>query len=1235
MRWLMGLVLILNGVFIAAAHAQWYRNNARQGSDIIMEEVRWPFWPQPTYFALWNYNPFPEGGYTYGGVAIHGPGTNATQEAYDKYKPAQVWTFWDSPAYKGVRPRFVGIGDTFVGAPGSGEGSCAGVSGWFPMMQINHWYRMVMRAWPDDEAPDTQGYNGWWFKDVASNQWYLVAVVSIPTKVKGLSGQSSFVETLGGDKYDVFDQRLMYHRFEGQWYSTDTILQQKPVTDNAWDLIENGTAIQFRRIPTQKPAGTNQTGDASFKITNQAPQPQLDPPRIVGVRASRVGNQLAVVWQVPPDSTPQVGYRVQAFAEATCIGAPVATLKATDPSGQAVRLEASAPAQSLRLTMRDIFDQEVTTNVLVTVGTPLPPQAHRATLPGLAYRYYEAPTKTNWDKLPDFTSLTPVSEGYVNHLTETIVPLDKYKLYGMVYTGRLAVPKTGVYVFDLRTCDGSRLLLDGAVVADNDGIHSVVTRRYAVALERGAHTFELDYFRSGNDRLNAFVLKDRIWLGWEGPGFALKAIGPESLGYVDLPTVPRLSVTCTFRDGNRGTVVPALDLRGQTFTRLEYYRDRVRIGYVENQSDAKRLEKLLPAGNGELWARLWYDNGRKSVDSQPVAYSAMDRKEGSWSVWTTAEKLPLAIDVTSNQVSLAGEGQCRVYRKVTGDFTITGKIADMPHWSPNDVSIHPACWMGLLCTTSTNQPSWQDFGIWDTFGWGMRGTVCDRDLECSGISRYAIVPREEHRPWVKIVRRGSHLRAYTSADGKNWTKGIDRVFNEPSPVAYVGVGMRADPGRNKALFGGTVSDIAIAQPGEAVPESPAYAVSKEDFYIGRAVSMVVATGTPRRLYLRTIGKGVRVSSDNGDTWTSLNTGLLANKPEALFVRSVAVHPTKPNIVLLGGGHATAGKTQSGLWRSEDSGKTWLQVSTEIDFRGDTPSALCGESAAFLGKVSRRRYHSWNRNQLLPAIGLPGNGGQQQARIGMRRTFEDILPAADLGDAPGVHDADVIGHVPDHAEVMRDQQNRHAGLALQVLDQPEDLRLDRHIQRRCRFIGDQKLRPAGQGHGDHDALFHATRHLVGVIVDARFGIGNADMAEQFDTPGAGRAAPHVLMLAQWLGQLAAHAVQRIERGHRLLENHPHAVAANALHFFFRGAEQVASLQADAAAGRMKPITLDQSHDRERRLGLATSRFADKTQSPARVDVKAHVINRLRDNALGDREIGLQVSDFQQCHARSYL
>ncbi len=50
-------------------------------------------------------------------------------------------------------------------------------------------------------------------------------------------------------------------------------------------------------------------------------------------------------------------------------------------------------------------------------------------------------------------------------------------------------------------------------------------------------------------------------------------------------------------------------------------------------------------------------------------------------------------------------------------------------------------------------------------------------------------------------------------------------------------------------------------------------------------------------------------------------------------------------------------------------------------------------------------------------------------------------------------ATLRGDARDHAEVMRDQHHGDAQLGLQIGQQPQDLRLDRDVQRRAGFVGD--------------------------------------------------------------------------------------------------------------------------------------------------------------------------------------
>ena len=79
---------------------------------------------------------------------------------------------------------------------------------------------------------------------------------------------------------------------------------------------------------------------------------------------------------------------------------------------------------------------------------------------------------------------------------------------------------------------------------------------------------------------------------------------------------------------------------------------------------------------------------------------------------------------------------------------------------------------------------------------------------------------------------------------------------------------------------------------------------------------------------------------------------------------------------------------------------------------------------------------------------------------MKRVVEDRFGVRSLDDLARVHDRHLVGLFGNHAEIMRDQQQRHTtDLLLQLFHQLENLRLDRHIQRGRRLVGDQQTRIA--------------------------------------------------------------------------------------------------------------------------------------------------------------------------------
>ena len=71
-------------------------------------------------------------------------------------------------------------------------------------------------------------------------------------------------------------------------------------------------------------------------------------------------------------------------------------------------------------------------------------------------------------------------------------------------------------------------------------------------------------------------------------------------------------------------------------------------------------------------------------------------------------------------------------------------------------------------------------------------------------------------------------------------------------------------------------------------------------------------------------------------------------------------------------------------------------------------------------------------------------------------LEELVDGRLLGDASGVHDDDLVRDLRDDAEIVRDHDDRHAVLLLELAHQLEDLRLRRHVERRRRLVRDQQL-----------------------------------------------------------------------------------------------------------------------------------------------------------------------------------
>jgi len=126
--------------------------------------------------------------------------------------------------------------------------------------------------------------------------------------------------------------------------------------------------------------------------------------------------------------------------------------------------------------------------------------------PGIAYDYYEGA----WTKLPDFATLEPAGRGVRPDIA--LAASRRLDNFALRFRGHVEITRGGSHTFTLGSDDGSRLVIDGETVLDNDGVHGVVTQNKTVELAAGWHAVELVYFQ-----------------GVGGSGLSLSCTGPDGM----------------------------------------------------------------------------------------------------------------------------------------------------------------------------------------------------------------------------------------------------------------------------------------------------------------------------------------------------------------------------------------------------------------------------------------------------------------------------------------------------------------------------------------------------------------------------------------------------------------------------------------------------------------------------------------------------------------------------------
>src|SRR6185312_14876982 len=201
-----------------------------------------------------------------------------------------------------------------------------------------------------------------------------------------------------------------------------------------------------------------------------------------------------------------------------------------------------------------------------------------------------------------------------------------------------------------------------------------------------------------------------------------------------------------------------------------------------------------------------------------------------------------------------------------------------------------------------------------------------------------------------------------------------------------------------------------------------------------------------------------------------------------------------------------------------------------------------------------------------------------------------------------------------------------------LDQRDDLRLHRDVERGGRLVGDDQRRIGGERERDDDALAHAAGELVRIGGEPLPRRRNADLDEQPLGLVARGGRRDALMRQDRLDQLVADAVERIEAGQRVLEDHADALAAQQPHLRARQVVDTLAAESDLAAGDAAR-RLQQADDRRSGDRLAGAGFADHAEHLAGRDVEGEIVDG-GQHPVPRRDLDLEIADGERGRHRSF-
>ncbi|MPM94171.1 hypothetical protein SDC9_141316 [bioreactor metagenome] len=110
---------------------------------------------------------------------------------------------------------------------------------------------------------------------------------------------------------------------------------------------------------------------------------------------------------------------------------------------------------------------------------------------------------------------------------------------------------------------------------------------------------------------------------------------------------------------------------------------------------------------------------------------------------------------------------------------------------------------------------------------------------------------------------------------------------------------------------------------------------------------------------------------------------------------------------------------------------------------------------------------------------------------MRGAGIQVIDLGFFNNITTIHYNNALSQAGDDTQIMGDPNNGHAQFIAQAFNQVGDLSLNGHVKSGGGFICNKDLGVTRKRHGDHDALAHTARELMGIIVEAFTSSRNTD------------------------------------------------------------------------------------------------------------------------------------------------